>query len=95
MFLLSCSRLHTTTLTYRNKQYNAHVLSSTDKEPHFHWLLFTDEELLLHTGGEDNVCFQMINGELVCSSLILRIKVPALVDTARMIIEQYLKVQQK
>lgn len=79
-----------TIIKYRDKEYPAEILTSNDREPHFYWLLFKDPELLKLTDGEDSVCFQEIKGELVCTNLMLRINTPALIDTARSIIQEYL-----
>ena len=56
--------------------------------------MFDDRELLQLTGGEDSICFQEIDGELVCSTLVVNIKQPGLVLAAKKTIEDYLRRHQ-
>jgi hypothetical protein len=83
--------LKVVTLQYRNKKYKCRILANTENDSHFYWLLCDDPEFKKITNGEDSVCFQQISGELVCTSLLLRVNIPALVDTARDIIQQHVQ----
>lgn len=81
--------MHTITFTYRGKEYTGYIASSTIKEPHFHWLFFTDP-LLTEIVGDDCVAFQEIDGKLIHFN-----RIPAacndLVEIALNLIEEYLK----
>jgi hypothetical protein len=55
--------MHIVTFTYQDKEYQGYIASSTIKEPHFHWLFFTDQQLM-EMIGDDCVAFQEKSGQL-------------------------------
>jgi hypothetical protein len=87
--ILVYPQMHTVTFTYRGKQCNGYIASSTIKEPHFHWLFFTDPWLTEIT-GDDSVAFQEIDRRLVHFNRI-PLACNDLVEIARIHIEEYLK----
>jgi hypothetical protein len=81
--------MQTLTFTYHGKEYAGYIASSTIKEPHFHWLFFTDRELT-ETVGDDCVAFREKDGELEHFNRI-PLKHSELVQIAHRHIEEYLQ----
>jgi hypothetical protein len=55
--------MHIVTFTYQEKDYTGYIASSTIKEPHFHWLFFTDPQLT-ELIGDDCIAFKEEDGKL-------------------------------
>jgi hypothetical protein len=81
--------MHTITFTYREKEYAGYIASSTIKEPHFHWLFFTDPKLT-EMIGDDCVAFQEKDGRLEHFNRIPLVH-SELVSIAKSHVEDYLK----
>lgn len=89
--ILAKPSMHIISFTYNSKEYIGYIASSTIKEPHFHWLFFTDEALTKMV-GDDCIAFVEADGTLEHYNRVSLNHV-ALVNVAKKHIEDYLREQ--
>jgi hypothetical protein len=81
--------MHSVSFTYKGKNYSGHIASNTEMQPHLHWLLLTDPELIKEF-GDDSVAFYEEKDHLInCNRVPVACR--ELVSIAHLLIEEHLK----
>lgn len=52
-----------TTFVHKGITYSGYIISSTDLDPHFHWFVFDDVNVIAKYG--DSIAFKLEDGKLI------------------------------